>query len=899
MPIAAGTRLGPYEILGLIGAGGMGEVYKATDTRLDRTVAIKILPPQFADPEHRARFEREARTIAGLSHPHICTLHDVGESPAAGPGQASLFLVMEHLAGDTLAERLRKGALPIDQALAIGAEIADALAAAHRTGIVHRDLKPANVMLTKGGVKLLDFGLAKLRRDAVQTVGTMTGVPTHTIPLTGEGTLLGTLQYMAPEQLEGKDADQRTDVWALGLVLYEMVTGKPAFEGRSSASLIAAILEKQPAPLCASTPLTPPSLDRLVRQCLEKDPDKRFQSAHDLSLHLRWLDGTGSEAADPRAETRLVRRAWMAAAVGLVAVAGAVALTLAFRPAAPAPARPLVRFAIEVPAGRALESMAVSPEGTHIVYVGTENGRSQLFVRPLAEFTDRSIPGSDGASSPFFSPDGRSIAFFADGQLKKVGLDGGAAVTICEARGEGNRRDTVLRASGAWADDGTILFSAGATGISRVQAAGGVPVPVTHVDSARGELGHLWPRPVPGSTILLFNGVKGVGTTETDVVAYSTATQTSRTLISNAAGAQYLAPGYLLYAQGDQLMAVRFDASRGAIAGEPLSVLNEIDWSSSADKEPQYGVSASGDLAYALAAPDPPKDVMRVDRQGHAESLGRLAGGFRGALALSPDGRRLALFRIESRAMTVWSFDIERGVSSRLATEGNPHAAIWSPDGLRLAFSSDRAGSSNVYVQPAGGSIAEQLVSSPRHGDPGSWSADGRWIAYAEVDSASGWDLYRLDVAKHKSSVFRKTSGSEQQPAISPDGRWLAYASDESGRFEIYVETFPEPGSRVQISENGGTEPQWSPAGHEMFYRSGSKLMSVKVAGGNSVSASRPTVLFDAPFVPAHTYGPAAYAVTPDGNHFLFLRNQEVPGPRQIKVVLGWMDEFRQRIATR
>jgi Tol biopolymer transport system component len=873
----------------------MGEVYRARDTRLERWVAVKVLPSRLAgDPERRARLEREAKAVSSLNHPHICTLHDVGHE------QGTDYLVMELVEGETLAERLRKGPLPLDQTLRTGIEIAEALDKAHHQGVTHRDLKPGNVMLTKAGSKLMDFGLASraMRGGAAED---LSALPTEVPPLTAEGVFVGTVAYMAPEQLEGKEADARSDLWAFGCVLYEMATGRRAFEGRSQASLIGAIMDREPQPITQIQPLTPPSLERLVKACLAKDPDDRLQSAHDVMQELRWL----LEAVQPLSGSSKAgwsRRLWLGIVLGALAGALVAATVLERRAASRSPTRPVLRFAIDVTATRRVAKLAFSPDGAQLVYVGIEGGRRALFLHPLDQFEDKQIPGTQGATSAFFSPDGSWIAFFAGGRLNRVRADGSDLSTISTVRGGADLSQEGYGHSGAWAEDGMIVLSSETAALSRLSAPGAAPVPLTRLESDQGELSHAWPQVLPDGKTVLFSVITGMSFDAVPAVAVSVETGTRRTIIKNASAPHYLPTGHLLYADSGVLAAVPFDSRRLQVVGAPVPVVDDLAYASGlrgAGAEPLFALSRAGDLAYVVRRAEGSCTVIQVDTDGRSVPIAELPQGFRGAMSLDPDGRRLALYRVEHRKMSVWTLDLSRGALTKFAAEGNPHAAVWSRDGQWLAFSSDRSGAANIFIQAVDGTgTAERLVSSPHHGDPASWSADGRWLAYAEADPATGWNVWALDLESRQTTPFRRTASAEQHPTVSPDGKWVAYASDESGRFEVYAESFPTGGKRLQMSVDGGAEPQWARDGRQLFYRSGDQLMSVRVGGDASLSAERPVKVLHAPYLYSSSYGNAGYAVAPGGRRFYFLRPAPEPAePTRINVVVNWLEELRARVA--
>jgi eukaryotic-like serine/threonine-protein kinase len=731
-------RLGPYEILAPLGAGGMGEVYKARDTRLDRTVAIKVLPASIStDPEFRSRFDREARAIAALNHPHICTLHDVGHQDGVD------FLVMEYLEGQTLADRLTKGAVPLDQALTIAIAIAEALEKAHRQGIVHRDLKPGNVMLTKSGAKLLDFGLAKLRPIGPATpIGGLTASPTATSPLTRQGTIMGTLPYMAPEQVEGKEADTRTDMFAFGTVLYEMVTGRRAFAADSEASLIAAILEREPPAITALQPLTPPLLDHLVQRCLSKDPDMRWQSAHDLSMELRWIasvDTTRPAAALPGRSSGSL---WTLSLIVLF-IAGGLLGWLIHRP--PADTAPTVRFSIVPPESTTLvtdEAPAVSPDGGHVVFVASSGkGRTQLWVRSVDGLVTRALTGTEDARGPFWSPDSEWIGFFAGEQLKRVSAEGGIAQTLCETH-------EARTFGGAWSPNGTIIFnSGGESGLYRVSAAGGAAKPLTVVDRARRESGHWWPQFMPDGQHFLFAVDTGLSDQDrTGVYVGSLDSPERQLLLHGLSSVAYVPPGYLLFSRDQTLMAQRFDESRLRLIGQPAVVAEGLAselWGGTS----LFSASQTGVLAYRTDN-SPDSQLTWFGRDG--TRLGTLGPVGRWAWpALSPDEKTVAATNNDYKVGDdIWLFDRSRGSSIRFTTEpGWDIGPIWSPDGQHIMFSSNRFGPFNLFRKPSTGASSEELVfESPMSTFPVHWSSNGRVLIYQAIDPTTKYDLWALSL---------------------------------------------------------------------------------------------------------------------------------------------------------
>ncbi len=900
MALTSGTKLGPYEIVAPLGAGGMGEVYRARDTRLGRDVAVKILPAAVAaDTMLRQRFEREARAVSSLNHPHICTLHDIGEH------NGQHFLVMEYLEGETLEKRLERGSLPLDQMLRIGAEVADALDKAHRSGIIHRDLKPGNIMLTKSGAKLLDFGLAKLHAEPAPMATALTEMTAETKKVTAEGTILGTFQYMAPEQLEGNEADARTDIFALGSVLYEMLTAQPAFSGRTKASLIAAILSAEPAPLNQLQPLAPPSLERAVKRCLAKDPDARWQSAADLRDELRWIGESGSQAgvpaplASPQAFWQR-KLPWALSGVLLVSLAASLlALRVAMKPAA----QPLRRFAVRLPANESLAfgerpAVAISPDGKNLAYVALRENVPRLYMRPIDRIEATDVPGTEGASDPFFSPDGQWVGFFAGGKLKKLALQRGAPVTLCDAAA--NR-------GAAWGPDDTIIFSpAWISGLMRIPAAGGTPQELTTPDRANGERTHRWPEFLPGGKAVLFTigRVTSPGYYDNARIAVvSLETRKMHVLIEGAGMARYSPTGHVIYSRAGSLFAVPFDLQRLQVIGPPTAVLDGIG-GDSATGAAHFALAGDGTLVYVPNSGQVGRyKLVWVDRKGNAQLLPAPAGNYIYP-RLSPDGKRVAVGigpAGSSPKADVWIYDLERNALSRLTFEGGTDEPVWTPDGKRVAFSwVDAQGIIAIGWKAADGSGAtETLVKTNATTLPESFSPDGDYLVYAQIDPKTQGDIWLLPLkGDRKPRPFLQTPTSEYAPAFSPDGRWLAYGSEETGRTEVYVQAFPGPGGKWQISTEGGAYPAWSRDGRELFYHVNDTVWVVKVQLKPTFSAGSPQLLIrDTRFM----NGPGlsrSYDVSLDGQHLLMLRNSESDSaPTQINVVLNWLDELRRATA--
>ena len=918
MTLTPGTRLGPYEITALLGAGGMGEVYRARDTRLDRTVAIKILPPELAtDPERRARFEREARAISQLNHPHICSLFDIGEAvptgpqpPAPSPSSVS-YLVMEHLDGETLAARLDRGPLPLAEVLRLGGEIAAALDAAHRRGIVHRDLKPANVMLAKGGTarsgapqaKLMDFGLA--RPVAVTTEASAgTELPTMGRPLTGEGTIVGTLQYMAPEQLEGKEADARADLWALGCVLYEMATGKRAFAGTSQASLIAAILKEAPRPLAELQPLTPPSLERVVKQCLEKDPEERWQSARDVMHELKWIAvsapaSAGSAAPAEPVSRRRERFAWIAAGVMAVAALAIGAFALLAPGGRPEQSESaLMRFSVTAPAGGTVlpdaTSAAISPDGQRLVLTLVDRaGVPRLWIRPLDALTAQPLAGTENALLPFWSPDSRFVAFFAEGKLRKVPVAGGSPEVICDApTGRG----------GTWSKDGVIVFAPAVMGpLMRVSSDGGEATEVARPDSARGETGLRFPFFLPDGKHFLYVSLPK-RQEEADVYVGQVDSSEHTRIMSAGSSPVYAEPGYLLFDRRNRLVAQRFDLRGMSPTGE-IMALGELSPLTNSDGASLLSVSATGALAH-VATMLPDTRLVWLDRAGRTLDTIPLPPATYAAPSLSPDGRQAIVTKANSpTSFDLWIVDLGRAVANPLTIDGLVASVdatgVWSPDGRRAAYMYNRSGVYDVYqVATKGGGQPEPLVQSNTvFKMPTAWSPDAKYLVFSQ-NEATDWDLWLLPLQGDRKPVrYLRSPFNENNAAISPDGRWLAYDSDETGRSEIYVSSFPEPGERYRVSTSGGTNARWSNDGREMVFWTTAAVQAFTLGSVYSVDVQT-TPAFK-PGTPRLLFTPQGdlmgLAPTHDLKRFLAAVPVEGASPASITVMLNWQAALKGR----
>ena len=880
MTLAAGTKLGPYEILAPLGAGGMGEVYRARDTRLDRPVAVKVLAPHLASSaEVRQRFEREARTISKLSHAHICALFDVGRE-----GEVE-YLVMELLEGESLSDRLARGPLSLEQTLRFGAQIADALDKAHRQGIIHRDLKPGNVMLTKSGVKLLDFGLAKTL-EAPPSQSSASVLPTQISPVTTAGTVLGTFQYMSPEQLEGKEADARSDIFALGAVLFEMATGRKAFSGSSQASLIAAILQSDPPPISTLQPLSPPAFDRVTRACLAKDPEERTQSAHDVAAELRWIgegSQSGSAVAAPAAVVRPRRSgrkaiAWILAAIAVAGLAWAL-----LRGRGPAPADRRLDVALLPADGTSgWGPIALSPDGSQLAYVAIgADGRRRLYVRALDRFEARVLPGTEHAKYPFWSPDGRSLGFFDDASMNRIDLAGGPPrrlAPVADPRG------------GTWNAEGTIVFvPSPGVGLLRMPASGGTASPLTTLDSKRQETSHRWPNFLPDGKHLLML-VRRPGDPERLVVdIVSLADGKRRKLLEAETSAGY-SNGRIFFLRGTTLFGQPFDVEALKTAGEAAPVLDKVWRDPQMDGLTAFSVARGGEVAYrrgGLAL----TQVSWFDRSGRKlRSIG--SPGVYSRPRLAPDGRRyiIDVTDVGKSNSYIVLFDEEAG-STVTFGDWNDTQASFSPDGTRIAYSSDRKGPFDIFVKDAAGGGAEKaLVESANWKYPESWSQDGRWLLYREIDPKTKGDLWILPMTgtAGKATPYLTTPADEREPAFSPDGRFVAYVSDETGEAQVYVQPNPPTGAKWRISRTGGMWPRWRADGRELFYvQTDSKLVAVEVATeGSALRIGRSQELFFVPLRLVNVSG-GEYDVSRDGTRFLINEAVGLEMTSPVNLILG------------
>ena len=885
MPVAAGTRFGPYEILGPLGAGGMGEVYRARDTRLDRIVAFKILAPDLAvQPKHRERFRRETRALSSLNHPHICSSYDVGEQDGVA------FLVMEYLEGETLAARLRRGPLPGDEVLQLATEIASALDHAHRLRIIHRDLKPSNVMLTPTGAKLLDFGLAK-----VQPLQFPVAVETATLPggaaATVEGSIIGTVQYMAPEQLEGREADARTDVFAFGTLVYEMATGHKAFSGESQANVIAAILRAESPRMCEINPLMPASLDHVVARCLAKSPDDRWQTTRDLMLELRAIARRGGDApSSVRAPVRSAgeRIAWAIAIATTAAAAIVGGLYVQSRQPQSSPADSgavAIRSEIVVPANTIVGAMVLSPDGRRLVFVGRNGLTTRLWVRPLDSVTASPIGNTEGADYPFWSPDGKSVGFFADSKLKRVEIVGGPAQSLADApNGRG----------GTWSRDGVIVFSPNSQTLSRVSSAGGPVQEITTLDASRGELSHRWPVFLPDGQRFLYLAQGSVEENRGLFVASLDRTLRKFLVRTEDSGA-YAEPGYLLFLRDSTLMAQRFRSDTLSLEGSSSELAAPVGVNGL--EQAQFVIS-SRTLVYRRGAFVGRSELVWHDRSGQRVGQIGSADDFR-AVRISPDGRSVA-FALEDRRVgtpDVWIHDIATNRERRFTFDpGTDRDPIWSPDGSRLAVRSNRAELFNVYLRAVNSVGGEQLVyDSKENANIHDWSRDARFMLFTRLDpkGRNGRDIWVLPLDGTASHPLFEAPLNQEYPRFSRNGRLLSYQTDDSGRNKVFVVPYPITGDKWEISADGGFQPIWRADGTELFYVApDSTIMAVAVREKKDVvEFGTPQRLFQAPLTVLPARQPSwTWDVSPNGQRFLLMLAIDDEAP--VTLVTNWQADL-------
>ena len=880
-----GKTLSHYKVLEKIGQGGMGVVYRAEDTNLSREVAIKVLPEQFTkDPQRLARFEREAKLLASLNHPNIAAIHSFEHSDDIH------FLVLELVPGETLQERVAKGPLPVDEALEVCRQIAEGVEAAHEKGVIHRDLKPANVKVTpEGKVKILDFGLAKAF-EAKTPVTDISQSPTLTEEMTRAGVILGTAAYMSPEQAKGKPVDKRADIFAFGAVLYELLTGKRAFEGETITETIAKVLESEPKweLLPENTPWT---VRTLLRRCLTKDVHDRLDGIGNVRTEIKLAleepataspTGVGSSV-----QPVLWKRAipWslagmMALIIGLMLWNQRLTTSISTPP-------PVVRSVVALPADVRIAdlnegALALSPDGIHLAYAASRGGATQLYLRTMDQLEARPIPGTESASYPFFSPDGQWLGFFADSKLKKVALSGGAPVILTEIPSP--------LAAASWGADDTIVVRAHTNSVLfQVSADGGSLEALT--TRRNGESDHVSPQFLPDGKTVLFT-VRSAG--DSQIVVQPLETQERRVVLERAYGARYVPSGHLVYPQSGTLMAVAFDLEQLEVTGSPTPILEGVGESGNPSWFAHFAFSDTGTLVYVPTGSDPREGriLVWVDRKGAEQPLAAPSRAYSNP-RLSPDGQRLAV----TFADAVWIYDIQSDTLTRLTFEGNGNFPLWTPDGKRITFISTRLGPQDLFWKPADGTgAAEQLVVDALSKTPHSWSPDGKFLAYTELNPTSAGNIWVLPV-DGEPEPFLQEPYVESGAVFSPDGHWIAYRSNESGRHEIYVQPFPKTGAKWQISTDGGGEAAWvqTRTVQEIFYRHGNKMMSVDVTTEPAFTSGKPKLLFEGEYA---GFGfRAVYDVTADGERFLMIKNSEQQ-VTQINVVLNWFEELKRLVPT-
>jgi Tol biopolymer transport system component len=903
MTLTAGTRLGSYEVLAQIGAGGMGEVYQAHDTTLGRDVAIKVLPANFVnDPERLSRFQREARMLAALNHPNIATIHGLEQSGGTS------YLVMELVPGETLAERVKAGPLGIEEALKIAVQIAEALEAAHEKGIIHRDLKPANVKVTpEGKVKVLDFGLAKAFAGDTSTED-IGNSPTLSRAATMQGVILGTAAYMSPEQARGKAVDKRTDIWAFGCVLYELLTGKQAFHGEDITEILASVVKSEPD--WTALPAALPAKGRdLLRHCLQKDKRLRLRDAGDAQIEIQEALAAPAIMAAPTAAPAIrswrERLAWAAASLALIAIAFGIGFVLR----APKPLQPM-RLSAEIGVDASLDttlgaSALLSPDGAHLALVASgADQKRRLYVRSIDQLQAAALSGTEGARNSFFSPDGQWIGFFADGKLKKISVQGAAPVALCDA---GDDR------GGSWGDDGTIVFAKdGATALSKVSSAGGTPQLVTTLDKQAGEITQRWPQVLPGSKAVLFTSSATQGSYENaEIAVYSIASGQRKTLRRGGFHARYLPSGHVVYMHEGTLFAVPFDLKRLEVTGQPVPILEAVV-ANPGFGAAQFSFSETGNLVYVAGREGGQNvSIYWMDREGKFTPLRETPGGYYNP-AFSPDGKRLALEINDGKRSDIWVNEWERDTLTRLTFAGGANVSpVWTPDGQRIVYSSqEKGGAFNLWwIRADGAGDAQRLVESKGLQTPGTWRPDGKVLAFMQLNPGTGNDIITLPIEGNEKSgwkagepaPFLNSAFNEREPAFSLDGRWLAYMSNESGSYEMYVRPFPGPGGKWQISTGGGGYPKWSHNGKELFYRTiDSKIMVVSyTASGDSFHADKPQLWSPGQFTD-RGLGNYNFDLHPDGKHFAVFKapgTEQTAAVNKVSFIFNFFDELRSKVA--
>jgi Tol biopolymer transport system component len=891
----SGTRLGRYEIRSKIGAGGMGEVYLARDLEIGRDVAVKVLPSTFSSDQDRLkRFQQEACAAGALNHPNILSIYDVGKN------DGSPYVVSELLEGETLRKRIIGTPLGQRRAVDYALQIANGLAAAHEKGIIHRDLKPDNIFITNDGrVKILDFGLAKLTQlDGNQS---QTDVPTRRVD-TDPGVVMGTVGYMAPEQLKGGAVDQRSDIFSFGAILYEMLSGRRAFHGESAAETMSAILKEDPPELSDTNRSVSPALERLVNHCLEKNPEARFHSARDVAFALEAVSGSAvaSETMTARSLVTTTSRMrpwlpWALAAIGLLIAAVTLAWTYFRRERTDARPIEALRFIIPIPEkAQTFGPPMISPDGRYVVFrINTDDGKELLWMHALGSFEARPLVGTDGGFQPFWSPDSRAVAFFTNGKLKWIDISGGSGQTVCDAPSN---------YSGAWSRDGTIIFSRGAaSGLYRVPATGGTPIQLTTVDASRNEIEHIWPYFLPDGRHFLFLARNAQPENSAIYVGSLDSRETTRLLQAHSSMA-YASPGYLLFVRENTLMAQGFDADTLQLKGDAFPVAEHTVRNTISGRA-MFSVSENGVLVSRAGGSITSNQLVWFDRSGKQLNVLTPPGNYT-APALSPDEKKVAVSRLDFQSGTasdIWLIDLERGSQIRLTTDpAGDSLPSWSANGDRVAFVSTRNGVTSIYQKASNGASPEEpLVSSVELKYNPQWSPDGQFLIYSQLNPKTRLDLYLRSLSGEKQSTsFVQSEFIEMHPRFSPNGRWLAYISNETGRFEVYVESFPAIGAKVAISIGGGSQPQWRADGRELFYYTPDrKLAAVEVNGdGPTFKVGEPRPLFEirVPSIDQTFPGNGYYTVTRDGQRFLVGSFPEAPERQQINVIVNWTADFKK-----
>jgi serine/threonine-protein kinase len=898
MALSLGTKLGPYEIVAPLGAGGMGEVYRSRDTRLGRDVAVKVLPEAFAaDAESMARFEREAKILASLNHPNVAAIYGLEES------NRTRALVMELVEGPTLAERIAQGAIPIGEALLVARQVCEGLEYAHERGIIHRDLKPANVKITpEGSVKLLDFGLAKgLEGEAA--AGDISSSPTISQLATKTGIILGTAAYMSPEQAKGKSVDRRADIWAFGCLLYEMLAGRRAFGGEAVTETLATVIRDEPD-WSALPQATPPRIRDLLKRCLCKDVKQRLQAIGDARITIEEVQNgtpgmvpTLADAAGNGISRWARHMPWAIAAILALALAATLILipSRTRPPSGPVMHLTLAANARHAEADRA-SALAISQDGTRVAYVvaqGSDTGKSgdlvspqtqtfELIARKLDQLAPSPLPATAGGSTPFFSPDGRWIGFFSGGALRKVSSDGGPPELLCE----------VPNISGAsWGDDGFIYFAlTGMAEIQRVPEEGGTPKVVLKTGSGEAVASFRWPQILPGGNTILFTTAGASWLAQHyKTEAYSLITGKRTVVMDEAANARYLAPGYLVFTRGNVLMGAPFDSTNLKVTGPAVPLIEGVtrdEWFGAAD----YAFSSTGTLIYQTGGVQTDYRLVSVDMAGKVELLGTQVRGFED-LSVSADGKRIVTTLVENASADLWIYNRERDALTRLTQGGDCADPLWSADGNRVIYTNP----ASLYIVAADGSGPPEKIDSEQYAEPDSFSPDGAELLYSTFNPAANdaalW-LQPIKASAQRKQIFPGVA-RVFDARFSPDGRWIAYVSAQSGRAQVYLQAFPGPGERVQASTDGGSEPVWAPNGSELYFRTPTKLMAVDVKARPALAVGKPRQLFEGDFRLSHH----DYGLLPDGRHFIMIQSVEGKRPQaELHVVVNWSDELKQRL---